>query len=99
MTKQYSFKTQDYINDHIPDAILDEGDELNDIKQLAGVGNKGSLTEYAGYGSLNRTDGSNTSITAVEKIAYQNDNDVKPGSPEWFRLWFSKPGMTGESPF
>jgi hypothetical protein len=35
----------------------------------------------------------------MEKVNYQQDNNVKPGTPEWFRLWFSKPYLTGESPF
>jgi hypothetical protein len=24
------------------------------------------------------------------------DNNIKPGTPEWFQLWFSLPYMTGE---
>ena len=74
-------------------------DDLDQIKQLAGIGNKANLQEYSGYGSLNRTDDSNPSITAVEKINYQNTNNIQPGTPEWFQLWFSKPYLTGEKPF
>ena len=74
-------------------------DELDQIKQLAGITqNVGRLQEYKGYGSV-QTDGSNMSITANEKIQYQNNNNIQPGTQEWFRLWFSKPYLTGESPF
>lgn len=74
-------------------------DELDQIKQLAGVTqNVGRLQEYKGYGSV-QTDGSNMSITANEKIQYQNNNNIQPGTQEWFRLWFSKPLMTGEHPW
>jgi len=24
------------------------------------------------------------------------ENNIKPGTPEWFQLWFSKPYLTGE---
>lgn len=85
----------------IPEAVLDVNDPILDMKQLAGItsnNNIGKLQEYNGYGSV-KTEGSNMSITANEKINYQQDNNVQPGSPEWFRLWFSKPYLTGERPF
>ena len=75
-------------------------DDLDQIKQLAGLnGNLGRLAEYKGYGSPTRLEGSNPSITAAEKINYQKENDIKPGTPEWFKLWFSLPFMTGEKPW
>jgi len=86
--------------DLIPEAVLDAGDPLMDLKRLAGMeGNLGKLAEYKGYETPTRLEGSNPSITAAEKINYQNDNNVQPGSPEWFRLWFAKPYLTGEKPF
>lgn len=74
-------------------------DDLDQLKLLAGVTqNVGRLQEYRGEGSV-QTDGSNMSITANEKIQYQNNNNIQPGSPEWFQLWFSKPYLTGEKPW
>jgi hypothetical protein len=35
----------------------------------------------------------------MEKVQYQQTNNVQPGSPEWFQLWFSKPYLTGENPW
>jgi len=73
--------------------------ELDEIKLLAGVTqNVGRLQEYKGVGSV-QTNGSNMSITANEKIQYQNTHNIQPGTPEWFRLWFSKPYLTGEKPW
>jgi hypothetical protein len=73
--------------------------ELDQIKQLAGITqNIGKLQEYKGDNTV-KTDGSNCSITANEKIQYQHTHNIKPGTPEWFRLWFSLPKMTGETPF
>jgi hypothetical protein len=75
-------------------------DELKDIQRLAGLTNlnQGKLQEYTGYSSV-KTEGSNISKTAQEKTDYQNKNNIQPGTPEWFKLWFSKPYLTGEKPW
>ena len=97
MFKQYSIRTQDYSQDNIPDAVLDSADPIHEIKALAGIGGLAKLQEYTS--SQTSDEGSNCSITAAEKSNYQQQHNVKPGTPEWFRLWFSKPYLTGESPF
>lgn len=97
LTSADFYKTEDLI----PEAVLDNADPIHDIKRLAGLTpglNTGTLQEYKGEGTVS-TEGSNISKTAMEKINYQNQNDVQPGSPEWFRLWFSLPYLTGEKPF
>ena len=74
-------------------------DDLDQLRQLAGITqNVGRLQEYKGEGTV-QTDGSNMSITANEKIQYQNTYNIQPGTPEWFQLWFSKPYLTGEKPW
>jgi len=96
LTSSDFYKTENLI----PEAVLDAHDPLMDLKRLAGMeGNLGKLAEYKGYETPTRLEGSNPSITAAEKINYQNNNNVQPGSPEWFRLWFAKPYLTGEKPF
>lgn len=89
------------IEDLIPEAVLDDADPIHDIQRLAGLGdvNTGKLNEYTGYNSVAKTEVSNVSHTANEKIQYQQQNNIQPGSPEWFRLWFSLPYLTGEKPF
>lgn len=42
--------------------------------------------------------GSNISSTASEKSRIMRENNIRPGTQEWFRLWFSKPYLTGEKP-
>lgn len=64
-------------------------DELADIKRLAGI------NEFKGYHAY---DGSNISITGNEKQKLEREHNIKPGTPEWFQLWFSLPYMTGEQP-
>jgi len=64
-------------------------DELERIKKLAGV-NEPSADE----GSM----GENLSITGSEKSQYQRKHNIRPGSNEWFKLWFARPKLTGENP-
>jgi hypothetical protein len=64
-------------------------DELDQIKRLAGI------NEFKGYHAY---DGSNISITGNEKQRLEKKHNIKPGTPEWFQLWFSKPYLTGEPP-
>jgi len=41
---------------------------------------------------------SNISITGNEKGELMKKHNIKPGTDEWFKLWFSRPYLTGEKP-
>jgi len=64
-------------------------DEIKTLQRLAGI------TEFKGYQPFG---GSNISITGMEKQRLEKEHNIKPGTPEWFKLWFSKPYLTGEKP-
>ena len=64
-------------------------DDLDQIRILAGISNRPNWTAY---------EGSNISITGDEKGQIQKQKSIEPGTDEWFRLWFSKPYLTGETP-
>jgi len=59
-------------------------DNLDDLKKLAGVGT--SMGEEMSSHSTN-----------LGQI--QRDRNIQPGTPEWFRLWFALPKLTGEQPY
>jgi hypothetical protein len=61
-------------------------DELERIKQLAGINNVGPSM------------GENISITGTAKAEYQRKHNIRPGTQEWFKLWFAQPKLTGENP-
>lgn len=66
---------------------------IKDLQRLAGVRTQG----YSN--SVRRTsEGSNISITGTEKARLQKKHNIEPGTPEWFKLWFSLPYLTGERP-
>jgi hypothetical protein len=56
------------------------------------------LQRLSGIAPGKTTEGSNISITGTEKAQLQRQHNIRPGTPEWFQLWFSKPYLTGEKP-
>jgi hypothetical protein len=67
-------------------------DDLQQLKLLAGIGNRAVMQEYRGFA------GSNISVTGNEKGELMKKHDIRPGTDEWFKLWFSRPYLTGEKP-
>ena len=67
-------------------------DDIQQLKLLAGIGNRAVMQEYQGY------PGSNISVTGNEKGELMKAHDIRPGTEAWFKLWFSKPYLTGERP-
>ena len=66
-------------------------DELAYIKKLAGV------KEYKGYTEYQIDE--NPSITAAGIKKKEKKLGLRPGDPDWIKLWFSKPYMTGAVQF
>ena len=109
--KQYrvtaaNFNPQD---SHIPDAYMPV-DDLAQIKHLAGLG-KGLLEDYMGGASQvdqhvpnDQTMPSMSPVGTVNdtplgtKRQLERDLNIKVGTPEWFRLYFARPELTGEKP-
>jgi hypothetical protein len=86
--KQYQIRASDFNqNPDIPDAVLDAAD-LHEIKTLAGC----ASTPPAPVPALN------ISHTAMEKVQLMKQHNIKPGDPEWFKLWFTLPYLTNQKP-
>lgn len=85
--KQYRFASADYVPQEpaIDDAVMD-AEDLARIRSLAGI-NEGTVSA-----------GSNISDTGMEKQRLEKEHNIQPGTPEWFKLWFSRPYLTGEKP-
>lgn len=67
-------------------------DDLQQLRLLAGIGNRAVMQEYRGFA------GSNISVTGNEKGELMKQHDIRPGTEEWFRLWFTLPYLTNTSP-
>ena len=64
--------------------------QLKELRVLAGI--------YKPY-QPEETQQENISYTGTEKSKYQKKHKIEPGTKEWFKLWFARPRMTGESPY
>ena len=63
-------------------------EDIERLKKLAGIDNLPTVDSM----------GENLSYIGTQKSQYQRKHNIKPGTPEWFKLWFSKPKLTGENP-
>ena len=70
-------------------------DDISQLKRLAGIN---EFKGFIKYEPENPLGGSNISLTGTEKAKLMKENNIRPGTPEWFKLWFSLPYMTGERP-
>lgn len=71
-------------------------DPIKDLQHLAGIKKNQSPTANRD-GGLSPI-GSNISLTGMEKRRLEKEHNIKPGTDEWFQLWFSRPYLTGEPP-
>jgi hypothetical protein len=64
-------------------SIPEKDMSLDDLKRLSGVNNIKAESTFS----------------QIDKGKYMRENNIKPGSDAWFKLWFAKPDITGENPF
>ena len=62
--------------------------DIATLQRLAGIHEFKGYTEYTIE---------NMSQTATELKKKERELNIKPGDKEWFKLWFSKPYMTGNT--
>lgn len=94
--KQYKVTSYDINQDSPDDCYLAPEDPIHELKALAGLGGLGGqarLEEYRAkqIGSY----GQEMSAIGTEKSKIMRDQNIQPGTPEWFKLWFSLPKLTG----
>lgn len=65
--------------------------DIATLKKLAGI------NEFQGYSEYQIDE--NPSITAAKIKDKEKKLGLKPGDADWFKLWFSKPYMTGTPKF
>lgn len=67
------------------DVTIPEKDmSLDELKRLSGV------DEVSKKAAI---------VTQANKAQYMYKHNIKPGTKEWFKLWFAQPNITGENPF
>lgn len=80
------------------DAVMDPAD-LAELKKLAGIVSPiAENVQDASTQTAMSPVGSNISVTGQEKRDLEKKHGIRPGTDEWFKLWFSRPYLTGEKP-
>ena len=91
--RQYRITAQDLNQTSDADCYLAPEDPIHELKALSGLGGLGGEARLHEYRA---SQGSNVSVTGNENARIQREQNIKPGTPEWFKFWFSLPYMTGE---
>lgn len=58
-----------------------------------------TLKKLAGIQSTTTVEDQNVSHTATALKQKEKELGLKPGDPDWFKLWFSKPYLSGPIQF
>jgi hypothetical protein len=94
--KQYKITSENIAPvDQDGDTYLAPDDPAQEIRRMQFLGGLGAQQRLAEYNN-NLEQGSNITVTAAENARIMREKNIQPGTPEWFKLWFSLPYMTGE---
>lgn len=61
--------------------------------------NINSIDELRKLAGIGPSMGEHMSVQSTNLGQIQREKNIRPGTDEWFRLWFSKPKLTGEQPY
>lgn len=64
--------------------------EIAKMLHLAGIDPKARVNQSGELSPLTQS--------GTAKGEYMKRHNIRPGSREWFQLWFARPDMTGEDP-
>jgi len=83
--KQYRITVDDLVQDSAEDAYLAPEDPIHELKAAAMMGGLGAAERLSEYRSTLRQPG-----VGSNKGQIQREQGIKPGTDEWFKLWFGK---------
>jgi hypothetical protein len=93
MIKQYRITSADITNSSPDDCYIAPDDPIHSLMATSLVGGIGSEAALAAYNTPPFP-----TAPIIDKGAIQRKHNIKPGTPEWFRLWFCRTELTGETP-
>lgn len=97
--KQYKITSDNLNQDSPDDAYLAPDDPIHELKALSGLGGLGGQARLHEYRAQQLSYGETFGKSGQEKADIMRKQNIRPGDPEWFKLWFSLPYMTGEKPY
>jgi hypothetical protein len=89
--KQYKVTSADINQSSPDDAYLAPDDPIHELKALAGLGGLGGMARLHEYRAQQTSYGETFGEAGMEKSKIMREQNIRPGDPEWFSLWFSLP--------
>ena len=83
--KQYRITVDDLVQDSAEDAYLAPEDPIHELKAAAMMGGLGAAERLSEYRATLRQP-----VVGSNKGQIQREQGIKPGTDEWFKLWFGK---------
>ena len=83
--KQYRITVDDIIPSSDDDCYLAPEDPIHELKAAAMMGGLGAAERLAEYRATLRQP-----VVGSNKGQIQREQGIKPGTDEWFKLWFGK---------
>lgn len=84
--KQYRITSEDILKSEDNDCLLSPDDPIHELKAASQLGGLGSHEALAKYRSA-----ALPQIAMCNKAKIQQEQNIKPGTDAWFKLWFSPP--------
>jgi hypothetical protein len=83
--KQYRITASDIVPQDDNDAYLAPEDPIHELKAAAMMGGLGAAERLADYRATLRQP-----VVGSNKGQIQREQNIKPGTDEWFQLWFGR---------
>lgn len=83
--KQYRINSENIIPDSNDDAYLAPDDPIHELKISHALGGLGADEKLAAYRNKLKQP-----VTGSNKGQIQREKNIRPGTDEWFELWFGR---------
>ena len=83
--RQYKISTQDLTQSNENDCVLSPEDPIHQLMGPSQLGGLGGMTALNQYKALQQWP-----VVGTNKGQIQREQNIKPGTSEWFKLWFGK---------
>lgn len=88
--KQYRITSENIVTDSPDDCLLRSDDPIHELKiahYMNGLGSEERLAQYKA--SMTQEINKNSSgLSGNDKAVIMKEQNIKPGTKEWFTLWF-----------
>ena len=87
--RQYRITSENLNQDSGDDCYLAPEDPIHELTAAAMMGGLGAEARLAEYRAKN-AEANKVNNGSIDKAKYMRENNIKPGTPAWFELWFGR---------